>query len=499
MRYFFIVFSIFLITSPFTTSAKDYEVFSVLELQKSGMISVPSLEDDTSEEALQTLRSSFEIQEITIITQNKNEISYSFTSLLLGKIIITPYEGMVLSGLALPLSEVSFIVASHSVLTNSDSLQPEDMKSEYYTTSVDALGLWHIAIDGATLAFGDYALVGMASYENNVVEKKFGGITIANEATHPNILDDSTLQETQLQVTSPTIATMALLNTTAAIPILGFLPYLAYLFSEPLSIIFRKRRTAWGIVYDSLTKQPLDLAVVRLYDTKTKKLITTRVTDSFGRYNFVVDPGIYFIEVHKPSYVFPSHYLKGKTEDAKYTKLYYGEKIRVTSESDNLVSLNIPLDVNLKEKPYRHIILGYLLHQTQKGVSLIGPIFALVSLIIQPTLLFLGLFLLHIILYVLFRRFTYTPAVKTFGNILDAKTKTPLGNVVVKLFSTEYNKLLDTKVTSSKGQYNFLVGENEYFITAEKTDYSIFKSPPIKIRKGENGIISEDVEMLQAT
>ena len=49
----------------------------------------------------------------------------------------------------------------------------------------------------------------------------------------------------------------------------------------------RRKRAKWGVVYNALTKLPVDLAVVRLVDVKTGRVIRSRVTDSEGRYAFL--------------------------------------------------------------------------------------------------------------------------------------------------------------------------------------------------------------------
>lgn len=61
-------------------------------------------------------------------------------------------------------------------------------------------------------------------------------------------------------------------------------------------------RPAFGFVRDAITHVPLDLAVVRLFDQKTNRLIMTRVANSQGKFFALPPSGTYMITVIKPGY-----------------------------------------------------------------------------------------------------------------------------------------------------------------------------------------------------
>lgn len=61
-------------------------------------------------------------------------------------------------------------------------------------------------------------------------------------------------------------------------------------------------RPAYGFVRDAITHMPLDLAVVRLFDQKTNRLIMTRVANSQGKFFALPPSGTYMITVTKPGY-----------------------------------------------------------------------------------------------------------------------------------------------------------------------------------------------------
>lgn len=59
-----------------------------------------------------------------------------------------------------------------------------------------------------------------------------------------------------------------------------------------------------GVVGDAATEQPLELAVVRLYDASRGTLLGAKVTSSTGQFVFLPRPGVYTVSVachsHKP-------------------------------------------------------------------------------------------------------------------------------------------------------------------------------------------------------
>lgn len=62
-----------------------------------------------------------------------------------------------------------------------------------------------------------------------------------------------------------------------------------------------KSKKHWGVVLDKTTKKPLPLAIVRVFDVEGK-LKQTTVTDENGRYNLLVKPGKYRLEVIKEGF-----------------------------------------------------------------------------------------------------------------------------------------------------------------------------------------------------
>ncbi len=60
-----------------------------------------------------------------------------------------------------------------------------------------------------------------------------------------------------------------------------------------------KRPKSWGIVYDEQTGRPLEKVIARVFEPKYNKLLETTVTDSKGRYTFLLGPNEYYTVYEK--------------------------------------------------------------------------------------------------------------------------------------------------------------------------------------------------------
>jgi hypothetical protein len=98
----------------------------------------------------------------------------------------------------------------------------------------------------------------------------------------------------------------ASLNTV----LLLWVPQLQYLVIEVVYIglvltkvwLELKQTPSYGVVRDAISRVPLDLAVVRLYEEKTNKLVLTRATNGQGKFFALPPSGTYTVTVTKPGY-----------------------------------------------------------------------------------------------------------------------------------------------------------------------------------------------------
>jgi hypothetical protein len=289
-------------------------------------------------------------------------------------------------------------------------------------------------------------------------------------------------------ILTPALLGVALLNTLPeTLPIaLSFLPYLHLLFTEPLLWLFKRHKEKWGVVYNSLSKKPLGLSIVRLYNRANKQLVQTKISDPEGRYLFLAkEMGRYYLEVTKPDFIFPSKYVINLKDDGKYLDIYHGEEIEITKKKSE-ISRNIPMDpVDKVLLPQKVLIRAYIFKLCRSVVSYLGIILALFTVIIIPTKLTITALIIHIILFIIFHTLILPRRPKSWGTIYDKKTRAGLARAIVRIFDLRYNKLLETQVSDFKGRYSFLVGQNEYSLTAQKQGYETRTIKPVDMLKRE--------------
>lgn len=294
-------------------------------------------------------------------------------------------------------------------------------------------------------------------------------------------------------IIAPVAIAVAVANLALASSLFTILNYLWFLFTQPFLLLGRKSRQRWGIAYNSLSKVPLDLVAIRLIHAKTNLILQTRITDAKGRFSFHVRPGQYRIEAAKTGYVFPSVYLKDQKEDGSMLDLYHGEIINVDEETN--LALNIPLDPLTKEETPRSVAIKRWLRRLQHLLSIVSVIVTAVALIISPSWLLLALLIVQLLTYFLFRRLALPKKPKGWGIVYDDKSRKPLGSVIVRIFDKKFNKLLETQVTDSRGNYGFFAQKNVYFITAEKPGYEKYKSDDIDLSKQETAVVDKHISI----
>ena len=295
----------------------------------------------------------------------------------------------------------------------------------------------------------------------------------------------------------PAVTTLSLVGavstaTTAGLSLFRFLSLFYLLFTQPFVLIFSKKRRGWGIVYNSLTKQPVDLAVVRLFEAKENRLVSTKITDKEGRYIFIVNPGIYKITVDKPEYRFPTVVLKDYEEDLKYLDLYHGEEIEV-KEKKTIINANIPLDPEKKLRPDSWLIRDHLFSILKQAIPIAAFVLSFLFFIMEPHPYLLIFFFLNLFLYLIILYLTPRPK-KDWGVVREKRTRKSLPLTVVRIFEATFNKLLDQQVTNFRGQYGFLVGGRKFYLTYSKGGYEEKKSDILNFENKEKGsVVNLDV------
>lgn len=294
--------------------------------------------------------------------------------------------------------------------------------------------------------------------------------------------------------TAAAVSVAASFATTAiSIPLMNWWFLLQFIFTQPLKLLwFRK---GWGTVYNSITKKPVDLALVRLYDAKTDRLLTSRVTDRNGRYIFLVNPGEYYIKVEKLGFDYPSALLKRVHDDGSYSDLYYGEKITITGEERSAIIANIPLDQQDAKLTDAEVLRRFSRARLSRGLSWLGPLLALAYFLFYPSIYSGVLIVVHVFLLFLFRRLAGRKHKKHWGVVYNPDGKNPIKQAITRVFSSEYGRMLEFYVTDDRGRYDFLVGNNKYYVTADKPGFGTAKTPILDLtgKKPEELAIAQDL------
>ena len=276
----------------------------------------------------------------------------------------------------------------------------------------------------------------------------------------------------------------------------NLLNYLRFLITQPILLLYRRKRQKWGVVYNSLTKQPIDLAIVRLLNAETGRVIQTRITDAKGRYAFIVKPGRYLLEAVKPGYAYPSPIMKDSKEDLDFVDLYHGELVEVTQGTT--ITPNIPIDPEVKAETPKQVLFKRALRRTQNVGSFVSVVFTIGASILFPSWYMTGLLAFQVACYFIFRRLAIPKKPKGWGIVYDAKERKTLDRVIVRIFDKKFNKLLETQITDNNGKYGFFAGHSVYYVTAEKLGYAKFVSPDLDLKQKKQTFVDQPVPLLRA-
>jgi prepilin-type N-terminal cleavage/methylation domain-containing protein len=315
-----------------------------------------------------------------------------------------------------------------------------------------------------------------------------------------HVVLDNPVVETAAQVAVAPAGTIAVIAAAAtAVPATQYGFYLYLLFTQPALLLRRRgRKTDWGVVYNSGTKLPVDLAIVRLIDVATNRVHATKVTDTNGRFLFLAPKGRYRLEVTKPGFVFPSKNMVGAVSDPDFGTLYFGADFNVSERK--AVSPAIPVDAAEETLSDVALIKNYLKNKVRNAVALSGFCLAVFSFFTKPGIYLGSIVALQLIFYFFFRRISKAKNRGRWGVVTDEVTNKPIPHAVVRLFSLPYNKLVETQVSDGRGRYYFLVGKNKYYVTVTQPGYWKTESYPLDLSTAPNPeIISADLPVRPVT
>lgn len=260
----------------------------------------------------------------------------------------------------------------------------------------------------------------------------------------------------------------------------------------------RRRPTPWGVVYDSVTKRPLDPAYVIIRQGEADK--NTAITDLDGRYGFFLPANTYNIIANKTHYQFPSKKLAGRTQDELYNNLYFGEPF--TTVGDEVVNRNIPLDpIAFDWNEFAKQAQGFfILHSRRQArrrrlfnaLYVIGFLTGFYNLIFYPGIIAIVVMILYLLTFV--ARFAFKNRIERALTV-KRLTGEPVPFAIIRAFMPEVNQEVKSVVADAFGRFFLLTPPGHYYITVEEklpdeTYRKIYQSPPIELK---NGVLLADL------
>ena len=264
-----------------------------------------------------------------------------------------------------------------------------------------------------------------------------------------------------------------------------------FLFVRPA----KDKNKPWGVVYDSVTKQPIDPAVVTIavHESGVGEFKQSRITDIEGRFSFLVTPGRYVITVEKTHYLFPSKIIKGET-DGKYKNVYHGEVIEV--ENPYIINLNIPMDperfyFNQYIKPsVGNATILYLRENARNILLLTGFTLMVIAYFLSQNGWYLGIGSLYAFNALFWK---IQKEQQLWGTVSYRITGELLPRVTVKAIRKPSNITVGTTTTDLLGRYFLLLSKGKYTIQVERQE----KGKGLEILKQiENVEVAKDKEVI---
>lgn len=278
--------------------------------------------------------------------------------------------------------------------------------------------------------------------------------------------------------TATTIGTIGYAAATTAYVTLNFVTFTGANSISMLQIlpsffiieVLKKKKQKYGIVYDSITKEPINMAIIRVLDS-TDKLVTTVVTDIYGIFDLNIKQGQYRFDVASRDHIFPSKTVLG-TNDLPYQRVYKGELVNYTP--------NQPLDISIPmDKEDKSIITKTLASSKSLLMGLLNVVllilfmlgFAMTTLsIIKGPATISGMLLALYILSILALVYLNFKNNSSYGRVTTVDG-TPVEGIEIGLRELEFNTLYAKRVSNESGKYRFILPKGKYRLESLNDNY----------------------------
>lgn len=284
------------------------------------------------------------------------------------------------------------------------------------------------------------------------------------------------------------------------------LPFFSNLWLKATAILnrilvffqLREKRRFWGIVYDSITKQPLDPVRVSLIYADTGKVEGSCITDLNGRYGFLARPGKLKIFVQRTNYIFPSKIALGD-KDGIYTHLYHGEFF-VLNEDSEVIAPNIPMDStqadwNQKAKQnlaWQNFYSKWFLEKFIAVILWFGFVFA-AAMAVLTNFKNRAALIASAAYFLVFLLELSIPRLRLWGKVLDKKTRRPIFGLSLKLTNPKApDVIFGSAVSRADGGFFLRANPGSYFLKVADSDSGQYLgSLPVKV--GPEGVLNQKI------
>jgi len=260
-------------------------------------------------------------------------------------------------------------------------------------------------------------------------------------------------------------------------------------FIRLLFIPWVKRKKYWGVVLSKSDLEPIPLTVINLYDSSSKKLIKSTISNMQGQYGLIVDPGQYVIEAKHPQYVFDPA--------PENSNAYHGQPIAISNSKN--YTLNIFMQKPVEAHKFNlwysiKLVFERFLDLFEKLYPFISTAFLISDVIFflmsgDIVYFFLSIYM-AVLLVIFFVGGWIQP--KQWGLVVDKNTGKPIPNSYIKLYNLDDPGIADTIITDKRGRFEMLLSKGRYQLVVNAPGYRM----PVNV--GVNGILIEQKRRMQS-
>lgn len=282
-------------------------------------------------------------------------------------------------------------------------------------------------------------------------------------------------------------------------PMHNFFLTIIFWIDRFLQLLGLRRQRQLGVIYDSVTKQPVDPVVVKLIDVRTTKVVASNIANIQGEYGFMADPGVYQIYVQRPHYAFPSTRIKS-LRDGVYYPVYHGENFEFVGGKD-VISMSIPLDPiaadwNQEAKKATmpvHPVLQYAISVILRILFWSALLLTVITFLATRADLWvyvLGAYVLVILLALI------TPRVRLWGRVHFRKGDLPVVGATIEVSHAKLPGVIIAKaVTVTDGKFFIRLGRGSYTVSIKLPQHKDEQSIPprqFSIKIGSTGVLNRE-------